>query len=616
MKQKMPPSSSPSPPPGPPLPSPPTTTRSFLSKQQNDRSLHSSSPSPTTRLRGSYKARESPKTPPESVVVNGVVPVVSSTRAKSVPPDLKNNSKAKRGVLLSNKAKPNDEAQAVVVGSPKAVEEAKVVVGRFVRSQHGSVEQFSRPRRRVIGDSGLSRKTEDEADGVVKKKEKELQEKLEVSESLIKDLKSEVEALKAELDRVKGLNVELESKNKKLSEDLAAAEAKIVAVGTSGKKEAIEEHQSPKFKDIQKLIADKLERSKLNKEAAPEAIFRKASSIPSPTAAIHVNSESKSIGRKSPPNQCLPPPPPPPPPPSMPSRPLAKLANAQKTPPLVELFHSLKNHDMKRDIKGGPRNHPQPVAISAHSSIVGEIQNRSAHLLAIRADIETKGEFINDLIKKVVDAAYMDIEEVLKFVDWLDGELSSLVDERAVLKHFKWPEKKADAMREAAVEYRELKLLEQEISSYKDDPDIPCGAALKKMASLLDKSELSTQRLIKLRNSVMRSYQAYNIPTAWMLDSGIMSKIKQASMTLVKMYMKRVTMELESNRNTDRESSQDSLLLQGVHFAYRAHQFAGGLDSETLCAFEEIRQRVPGHLAAGSRELLASTPMAIIMKSH
>ncbi|MED6142740.1 hypothetical protein PIB30_000303 [Stylosanthes scabra] len=605
MKQKMPPSPSPSPsppqPPGPPLPSPPTSTRSFLSKQQNDRSLHSSSPSPTTRLRGSYKGRESPKTPPESVVV------VNSTRAKSVPPDVKNNSKAKRGVLLSNKAKPNEETQAVVVGSPKAVEEAKVVAGRFGRSQHGSVEQFSRPRRRVI-----------EADGVVKKKEKEkeLQEKVEVSENLIKDLKSELETLKAELDRVKGLNVELESKNKKLSDELAAAEAKIVAVGTSGKKEAIGEHQSPKFKDIQKLIADKLERSKVKKEATPESIFRKASSIPSPTAAIHVNSESKSIGRKSPSNQCLPPPPPPPPPPSMPSRPLAKLANTQKAPPLVEFFHSLKNHDMKRDIKGGPLNHSQPVAISAHSSIVGEIQNRSAHLLAIRADIETKGEFINDLIKKVVDAAYMDIEEVLKFVDWLDGELSSLVDERAVLKHFKWPEKKADAMREAAVEYRELKLLEQEISSYKDDPDIPCGAALKKMASLLDKSELSIQRLINLRNSVMRSYQAYNIPTAWMLDSGIMSKIKQASMTLVKMYMKRVTTEIESIRNTDRESSQDSLLLQGVHFAYRAHQFAGGLDSETLCAFEEIRQRVPGHLGAGSRELLGSTPMAIIMKSH
>lgn len=63
----------------------------------------------------------------------------------------------------------------------------------------------------------------------------------------------------------------------------------------------------------------------------------------------------------------------------------------------------------------------------------------------------------------------------------------SQADERAVLKHFKWPEKKADAMREAAVEYRDLKQLENEISSYRDDTNVPFGAALKKMASLLDK---------------------------------------------------------------------------------------------------------------------------------
>ncbi|KAK7243362.1 hypothetical protein RIF29_38155 [Crotalaria pallida] len=60
---------------------------------------------------------------------------------------------------------------------------------------------------------------------------------------------------------------------------------------------------------------------------------------------------------------------------------------------------------------------------------------------------------------------------------------------------------------------------------------------------------------------------------------------------------------ITSSGISDRESSQDSLLMQGVQFAYRAHQFAGGLDSETLCAFEEIRQRLPGHIV-GSRELL------------
>lgn len=60
-------------------------------------------------------------------------------------------------------------------------------------------------------------------------------------------------------------------------------------------------------------------------------------------------------------------------------------------------------------------------------------------------------------------------------------------DERAVLKHFKWPERKADAMREAAFEYRDIKQLHTEISSYEDDGSMPCEAALRKISNLLDK---------------------------------------------------------------------------------------------------------------------------------
>lgn len=46
----------------------------------------------------------------------------------------------------------------------------------------------------------------------------------------------------------------------------------------------------------------------------------------------------------------------------------------------------------------------------------------------VKADIETKGEFINGLIDKVLVAAHTDIEDILKFVDWLDSQLSSLVN--------------------------------------------------------------------------------------------------------------------------------------------------------------------------------------------
>ncbi|XP_068334039.1 INCREASED PETAL GROWTH ANISOTROPY 1-like protein 2 [Pyrus communis] len=521
-------------------------------------------------------------------------------RAMSVSPDVNSESlrSTMRALLLTSK--PESGEFVLACQKSKELEENKVV-GRIGNRQ--AAEQSSRPRRlrAVEPNSKRNDSNEDDPHG----KNRELQEKLEMSESLIARLRAEVAALKAELDKTQGFNAELQSQNKNLSRNLAAAEAKIAAFATPEQREKNGEHQSPKFKDLQKLIANKLKRSVVKKEAVNETSPPiKAPPTPPPKWAVL---RVSAIQSGPPPPPPLPPslrsphPPPPPPPPQSSVRTTA--GTTQKAPALVELFHSLRKQEVKRDSLES-RNHHKPVATSAHNSIVGEIQNRSAHLLAIKADVQTKGEFVNDLIQKVLAAAYTDVEDVLKFVDWLDVELSSLADERAVLKHFKWPERKADAMREAAIEYRELKLLESEIYCYKDDTDIPCAAALKKMAALLDKSERSIQRLIKLRSSVMRSYQELKIPTDWMLDSGIVSKIKRASMNLANIYMKRVTLELESIRNSDRQSSQESLLLQGMHFAYRAHQFAGGLDSETLCAFEEIRQRVPGHLG-GSRELLA-----------
>lgn len=107
--------------------------------------------------------------------------------------------------------------------------------------------------------------------------------------------------------------------------------------------------------------------------------------------------------------------------------------------------------------------------------------------MQIKTDVETQGDFIRFLIKEVENASFTDIEDVVPFVKWLDDELSYLVDERAVLKHFQWPEQKADALREAAFGYCDLKKLESEASSFRGDARQPCGSALKKMQALLEK---------------------------------------------------------------------------------------------------------------------------------
>ncbi|XP_043697102.1 protein CHUP1, chloroplastic-like isoform X3 [Telopea speciosissima] len=166
-----------------------------------------------------------------------------------------------------------------------------------------------------------------------------------------------------------------------------------------------------------------------------------------------------------------------------------------------------------------------PDVANVRSSMIGEIENRSSHLLAIKADVETQGEFVNSLIREVNGAVYQNIEDVVAFVKWLDDELCFLVDERAVLKHFDWPEKKADTLREAAFGYSDLKKLEAEVSSYEDDPRLPCDIALKKMVTLSEKMEHRVYNLLRTRDMLMHSCKEFQIPMNWMLDTGIISKV-------------------------------------------------------------------------------------------
>ncbi|KAL0321279.1 UNVERIFIED_CONTAM: protein CHUP1, chloroplastic [Sesamum radiatum] len=280
--------------------------------------------------------------------------------------------------------------------------------------------------------------------------------------------------------------------------------------------------------------------------------------------------------------------PPPPPPPPKGSNPKPAPAKVRRVPEVVEFYHSLMRRDSncRRDSGGGPSD--AQAAGATAKDMIGEIENRSAHLLAIKTDVETQGDFIRSLIKEVEGAAFTDIEDVVLFVKWLDDELSYLVDERAVLKHFDWPEQKADALREAAFGYCDLKKLESEASSFRDDPRQPCAPALKKMQSLFEKLEHGVYNLSRMRESATKRYKVYQIPMNWMLDTGYVSQIKLASVKLAMKYMKRVSAELGI---VGGGPDEEDLIVQGVKFAFRVHQFAGGFDVETMRAFQELRDK-------------------------
>lgn len=265
----------------------------------------------------------------------------------------------------------------------------------------------------------------------------------------------------------------------------------------------------------------------------------------------------------------------------------------RRVPEVVEFYHSLMRRESKRDGSGTASEGANGGGGGAATTrdMIGEIENRSAHLLAIKSDVERQGDFIRFLIKEVEGAAFVDIEDVVSFVKWLDDELSRLVDERAVLKHFEWPENKADALREAAFGYCDLKKLEREAASFRDDARQPCAAALKKMQALFEKLEHGVYNLARVRDAATGRYTRFQIPWEWMKqDTGIVSQIKLQSVKLAMKHLKRVSSELEVIKGGPEEEEQE-LMLQGVRFAFRVHQFAGGFDVDTMRAFQELKEK-------------------------
>ncbi|KAK8664675.1 hypothetical protein V6N13_084453 [Hibiscus sabdariffa] len=449
----------------------------------------------------------------------------------------------------------------------------------------------------ILRDENEALKTEvAEMKGKVEEERKERERRVREMEEEITELKKTVPLLRSECNGKAESLKNLKRSNSKCWD--------TVVVFSSSSNEKREELETERQSHSGELAESTLVNIRSRVPRVPKPPPR-----PSSSSSTSSNSSSDSTEKQIPPPPppppppapvkqlaptpaAAPPPPPPPPvktvaPPPPPPPPKGKKAIATKVrrvPEVVEFYHSLMRRDSKREAGGCSA----PEVLPNARDMIGEIENRSSHLLAIKTDVETQGDFIRFLIKEVGSAAFTDIEDVVPFVKWLDDELSYLVDERAVLKHFDWPEQKADALREAAFGYCDLKKLESEAALFRDDARQPCGPALKKMQALLEKLEHGVYNLSRMRESAANRYKGFHIPMDWMLETGIVSQIKLASVKLAMKYMRRVSSELEAVGGGPEE---EELIVQGVRFAFRVHQFAGGFDVETMRAFQELRDK-------------------------
>ncbi|THF94508.1 hypothetical protein TEA_026504 [Camellia sinensis var. sinensis] len=409
--------------------------------------------------------------------------------------------------------------------------------------------------------------------------------------------------LRRELEAALARNNSMERENQELQQEVSRLKAQVSAL-----KAHDNERKSMLWKKLQYSLGgtnterfqqkptsplEIAEKGQAVESLKPEEDLGKPERVPKPPPAKPTTSATIHRVHSAPATATATAPPPPPPPP--PSNLIIRSKAVRRVPEVMEFYRLLTKRDSQKENKTSPTGTPATIN---PRNMIGEIENRSTYVLAIKSDVETQGEFINSLIRAVETAEFTDMSDVEAFIKWLDGELSCLVDERAVLKHFpQWPEKKADALREAAFSYRDLKNLESEVSSFKDNPK-----------QLFIQLERSVNNIERMRDGTSKRYRELHIPWEWMLDTGVVGQMKLSSLTLAKAYMRRVTKELKYN-----ESSQEQdLLLQGVRFAFRVHQvklkpqnrifpstcfttnhqlfqFAGGFDAETKHAFEELR---------------------------
>ncbi|KAK7385549.1 hypothetical protein VNO78_31272 [Psophocarpus tetragonolobus] len=413
---------------------------------------------------------------------------------------------------------------------------------------------------------------------------------------------SEITSLKKKLEVHMGRTELLQKENQELREEVVRLKSQIISLKAHNM-----ERKSVLWKKIQKTI-DENNNSETHQQHKASPIQVITSEKSSENVNVHTNPDFQDSGPRKEKPTIVPAPPPkpsatlllplhkkekglkvqptvaPPPPPTPPKLSPVGLKTVRRVPEVTELYRSLTRKDANME----NRIHSNGIPTVAFTrNMIEEIENRSSYLSAIKSEVQRQGEFISFLIKEVESASFADVSEVEAFVKWLDGELSSLVDERSVLKHFpQWPEQKVDALREAACNYRDLKNLESEVSSYEDNPKETLAQTLRKIQALQDRLERSVSAKERIRESTSKRYRNFLIPWEWMLDSGIIGQMKISSLRLAKEFMKRITKELESNELLQ----EDNLFVQGVKFAFRVHQFAGGFDPETIQAFQELKK--------------------------
>eukprot|EP01025_Chloroclados_australasicus_P042440 TRINITY_DN4514_c0_g1_i18.p4 TRINITY_DN4514_c0_g1~~TRINITY_DN4514_c0_g1_i18.p4 ORF type:complete len:278 (-),score=59.98 TRINITY_DN4514_c0_g1_i18:3114-3947(-) len=229
------------------------------------------------------------------------------------------------------------------------------------------------------------------------------------------------------------------------------------------------------------------------------------------------------------------------------------------------------------------------------NALLQGIMKNSKYLEDLNNDLENHSGMVKDLIKEIAQKKAADMKEMMEFIKYVDGKLSILSDETAVLKKFEnWPTAKHDAMREAKAMYDKLMEMKNKMEKWKLPPKIlNVQDELTKIQQYQDKTQVEMDRFIRTKDGDEAKFKEHGIP--W--PKTIHQEVMHGSLSLAEIYMDLVLKEVEKLNGMDLDNEKKhekhqakalTLLTNAVRFAFRVHQFAGGFNDGCNAKFQQL----------------------------
>jgi len=222
-----------------------------------------------------------------------------------------------------------------------------------------------------------------------------------------------------------------------------------------------------------------------------------------------------------------------------------------------------------------------------------ELESRSSYMKQIMAEREKFGPMIHDLARQIASFQGKTIEHITVFLAEVERRLARLTDERMVLRGEQfagqWPEKRLDAMREAAALHKELLNMLHTM-----DPEGEGWTArtnvrdeLLQVVEKFDAIRPQVDARVRGKEEVARRLAGERIPFDWSLINAIqLVAVTQARYVLAMML--EAIHGLQQQMGDAAASKVEQLAEQALRFAFRCHQFAGGFDQQTTELFSKL----------------------------